>query len=130
MSYLKLKELTNFKVNNFVKKYWSYWNDAEKKFYRSDEYKDGYKPTYTFNVNNGDSLDVSRDQLGQMLIGCFEAKKTLSGSPFVVKTNGKTGLEIRYYINYDFKALTGGQTSSKKASTPQTTPTTPLKQEI
>jgi|TARA_R100001530_G_scaffold903_1_gene1566 hypothetical protein len=106
MSYLKLKEIKEFTVNNFEKKYWSFYDETKTgadAFLKSDDYVEGYSPKYTFNVNTGDMLDVSQAQLGQMLVGVFEAKKTLNGAKFLVKTNNKEGKEIRYYINYNWK---------------------------
>lgn len=117
--YKKLSELQNFTIKEFVKKYWSFWNNEEKKFYRSDDYKEGYTPKYTFTLATGETLDLSREQLGQVLLGCFEAKTTLKNSSFVVKTNGKTGMEIRYYINYDFKAPKTQESSNETSQSVQ-----------
>ena len=43
---------------------------------------------------------MSQGQLGQMLEGVFkDGVADVNGRYFSVKTNGKTGMDIRYYIN-------------------------------
>ena len=105
MPYKKLGELEGFTIVEFVKKYWSNWNEQTQKFERSDDYQQGFSPKYSFKIDGDDMLDLSQAQLGQALVGAFEAKKPITGCTFMVKTNGQTGKEIRYYINYDFKGL-------------------------
>ena len=97
-NYIKLKDIQEFTIKSFVKKYWGYWNDQEKKFYRADKWQEGYSPKWSFQIDKG-ILDISKDQLGQMLVGTFDWKKALIGTSFTVKTNGKQGMEIRYYLN-------------------------------
>jgi hypothetical protein len=108
MPYLKLGEIQGFTVTEFVKKYWSFYDKTKTgkdAFQKSDEYIQGYSPKYSFKVDGDDMLDLSQNQLGQALVGVFEAKKPLRGSSFLVKTNGQTGKEIRYFINYDYKGV-------------------------
>jgi hypothetical protein len=97
--YLKLKDLSSFTVKEFVKKYFGRWNEAEKKYERADTWQQGFRPTWTFKVNNDEFLDFSQDQLSQMLVACFDRRCDIYGSTFTVKTNGKSGMDIRYFIN-------------------------------
>lgn len=115
MPYLRLGNIDGFTVNSFQKKYWSRYNKETNQFEKSDEYKEGFDAKYTFKVNKDDLLDVSRAQLGQMLVGVFEAKSTLDGSKFTVKNNGQEGKEIRYFINYDWKGSSSTSEAPKDA---------------
>ena len=118
MGFLRLKDTKEFTVNSFSKKYWSFYDETKtgaEAFVKSDDYIKGYSAKYTFKVNKDDLLDVSQSQLGQMLVGVFEAQTNLMGSKFLVKTNGKEGKEIRYFINYDWNGVQSTSEATKDA---------------
>jgi hypothetical protein len=75
------------------------WDNEQRKMLTSDQWQEGYKKTYTLETDKG-ILDVGSGQLGNLLEAVFyngEAK--MIGTTYEVKSNGKTGMEIRYFFN-------------------------------
>lgn len=96
MSDLVDKQFTVAKVGPFK---WKAWDNANKKMLVSDKWEKGYSKKYAVETDKG-LLDVSGAQLGTMLEGVSDfGKADVNGRSFSVKSNGKTGIEIRYYIN-------------------------------
>ena len=99
--FTKLSELVD---NTFtVEKIWGYkfkmWDNESKKMLVSETYEKGYRKIYSVDTSEG-SLDLSASQLGQMLESVFKnGSSEITGRTFLVKSNGKTGMDIRYYIN-------------------------------
>ncbi len=99
--FTKLSELVD---NTFtVEKIYGYkfkqWDNESKKMLVSETYEKGYRKIYSVDTSEG-SLDLSASQLGQMLESVFKnGASELTGRTFLVKSNGKTGMDIRYYIN-------------------------------
>ena len=99
--FTKLSELVD---NTFtVEKIWGYkfkmWDNESKKMLVSETYEKGYRKIYSVDTSEG-SLDLSASQLGQMLESVFKnGASELTGRTFSVKSNGKTGMDIRYYLN-------------------------------
>ncbi len=99
--FTKLSELVD---NTFtVEKIWGYkfkmWDNESKKMLVSETYEKGYRKIYSVDTSEG-SLDLSASQLGQMLESVFKnGSSELTGRTFSVKSNGKTGMDIRYYLN-------------------------------
>jgi hypothetical protein len=75
------------------------WNDETKKFETSMSWIKGYSPKFTFDLVDGNKLEVSKDNLAQMLVSAYLEKKKMPELKYYVKTNGKTGKEVRYYFN-------------------------------
>lgn len=99
--YIKLKDLVNgqFTVEKVVGVKWVMWNDAEGKYERSDTPQKGYTKQYLVSTNKG-ALGVSQSQMAQMLEAASElGKADVVEKSFEVRSNGKDGKEIRYYIN-------------------------------
>jgi hypothetical protein len=98
--YKKLTETPVLKVNKFIKKFYQAWDQVNNKSLKSDVWQDGYKAKFLF---EGDDflIDLSQDNVNQMLGACLKPDGTSSvlEKSFEVKTNGKTGMEIRYYFN-------------------------------
>lgn len=95
----KLKDLSQFTVKSYVKKVWSKWDEANKKFIKSDVWMTGLSPKYEVETEGG-QLELSQDQMGQMLVATLSGgQANIVGRTFTVKTNGKEKLEIRYYLN-------------------------------
>ena len=125
--FLQLKQVNHFRLKSYDSKHWQKWDEATSKFLQSDSFVAGYSPKYVFRIeieNKEEKLiSFSREQLGQILIGAFEAKKPLLGLAYNVKTNNKKGKDIRYYINLD-----GGSRPNGFEAKPQTNnyPETPV----
>jgi len=65
----------------------------------SDTWQQGYTKKYRLELSDA-MIEVSAAQLGQMLEGVFkDGVSDIRGTTFHVKSNGKEGKEIRYYIN-------------------------------
>lgn len=99
--FTKLSELVDKTFT--VEKIWGYkfklWDNEAKKMLVSETYEKGYRKIYALDTSEG-SLDVSASQIGQMLEGFFRnGVSDLNGRTFAVKSNGKSGMDIRYYIN-------------------------------
>lgn len=98
MDFVKLKDVDNFTITKFVKKFWRMWNSQTNRYEMSDSWQQGYEKRYRFETNKG-LLDLSQNQLGQLLTNAFDWGMKLEGTTFSVKNNGKQGMEIRYYFN-------------------------------
>jgi len=103
IKYVKLSELKEFKYMGFVQTLWKMYDPAQKKMLTSQRYEQGYKLVHTIKTDKG-VLDLSDGQLGTLLAKVFNRKEKgsshLENAKFAVKTNGKTGLDIRYYFNF------------------------------
>lgn len=102
----KLKNIQGFTVNKVFGYKWKMWIDAEKRFVIEDRWFEGGKKRYNLGVTvNGVQgyLEVSQHQFASMLEAYSrEGQSNIIGESFTVKTNGKEGMEIRYYINADY----------------------------
>lgn len=101
MNFVKLSETTNFTIE----KVWGYkfkkWDEQNKKMLVSDSWMEGYSKRWDIDTDKG-KLDLSNQQFAQILTSCFDNKSQISsiaGKTFTVKTNGKSGMDIRYFIN-------------------------------
>ena len=99
--YIKLSSLvgSNFRVEEVGGYTWKMWSEESSTMLTSETYVEGYRKLYSVTTNKG-LLDMSSSQVGQMLEGVVKAGKAdLVGKTFAVKSNGKTGKEIRYWLN-------------------------------
>jgi len=65
----------------------------------SDIWKEGFRKLYSVQTEHG-MLDISQSQMGNMLEGVsHNGTSDVTGRTFAVKSNGKTGIEIRYFLN-------------------------------
>lgn len=112
-TWLKLSAIQQFTIIKFIKKQWQCWDDTNKKYLRSETYLQGYKPQYIFEAKEG-MLSLSQAQTASMLVSCFDGTSKPTGHTFSVKTNGETGMKIRYFINevIDFSHKTQDNTSA------------------
>ncbi len=99
MNYCYPKNTPRFTIKSYKGKQWKKWDTENKKMLSSETYQQGYRKMHSFILDNGDILELSNDQTGQMLVGCLEAGKALAGMTFEAKSNGKTGLDTRWFIN-------------------------------
>lgn len=104
--FTKLSELVD---NSFtINKVWGYqfkmFDPQTKKMLVSDKWEKGYRKIYSLDTNKG-SLDLSASQLGQILeLFHKNGSSDIVGATINVKSNGKTGMEIRYFFNPDYNA--------------------------
>lgn len=100
-TYTKLKDLVNesFTVEEGYGFNWKKWDSESNRFLLSDKYEKDYRKTYTLLTNRG-KLDLGSGQLGNLLEAVYsKGKADLVGQTFDVKSNGKQGMDIRYYFN-------------------------------
>ncbi len=96
MSALVDKNFTVQKVNGYKFKK---WDDVAKTMLVSDTYVAEHQKKWEIETDKG-KMDVSQSQLGTMLENVSkDGQSNIIGKSFHVKSNGKTGMEIRYYIN-------------------------------
>ncbi len=96
MSALVDKNFTVQKVNGYKFKK---WDDVAKTMLVSDTYVAEHQKKWEIETDKG-KMDVSQSQLGTMLESVSkDGQSNIIGKSFHVKSNGKTGMEIRYYIN-------------------------------
>jgi len=86
-----------------VERAWGYkfkkWSEESGSMLTSDTYQQGYQKRYSIDTDKG-NMEISSAQLGNMLEGVYkDGAADITGKTFHVKSNGKTGMEIRYYIN-------------------------------
>lgn len=99
--YVKLKDLVGneFTVEEVYGFNWKMWDNEIKKMLVSDTFEKGYRKIYGVKTDKG-TMDVSSNQLGNMYEGCgHKGESKIVGRTFTVKSNGKDGIDIRYYIN-------------------------------
>lgn len=103
--YTKLKDLVGdeFTVEKVWGFKWKMWLPAENRMHVADTYEDGHRKMWGVDTDKGE-LDVSDWQFGNMLASVFQGDSAeLVGKTFSVKSNGKEGKEIRYFINPVYK---------------------------
>lgn len=75
------------------------WNTEAKRMETSDTYQEGFRKMYTIDTNKG-RMDLGSGQLGSLLeIAYHKGESSLNGKTFTVKSNGKSGIDIRYFFN-------------------------------
>jgi hypothetical protein len=99
--YTKLSSLvggtfTITKMNGYK---WKMWDNVNKKMLVSDTWEKDYRKIYTAETDKG-ILDLSASQTGILLETVMRnGQADLNGRTFQVKSNGKTGMDIRYFFN-------------------------------
>lgn len=99
-SFLRLSQIKQFTIIQFKGKKFKKWDMESKKMLESATWQEGYRLMYKFEVNDG-ILELSKSQVGDMCASILnhEGSANLIGNTFNVRTNGKTGMEIRYFFN-------------------------------
>ena len=65
----------------------------------ADKYEQGYRKVYSIETDKG-YLDVGSGQLSALLEAVYRnGVADINNRSFKVKSNGKTGMDIRYYFN-------------------------------
>lgn len=99
--YTKLSALIDqdFTVESVMGFVFKKWDDGNKKMLTSDEWQEGYRKLWQVSTDRG-LLDLGDGQMGNLLVGVMHGGKAdIVGRTFHVKSNGKTGMDIRYYLN-------------------------------
>ena len=100
-TYVKLSDLVNetIKVEKVFPFKFKMWDNEQHKMLVSDTCQQGYRKIYTVDTDKG-RLDMSQSQIAQMLEGVTaDGRADINGRKFTIKSNSKTGMEIRYFIN-------------------------------
>lgn len=96
LSKLVDSEFTIERVHGFKYKA---WNPQESKMVINDEWFEGARKLYQVDTDKG-TLDLSEGQLGTIFAKSQQnGKSDVIGVTVGVKSNGKTGIDIRYYLN-------------------------------
>ncbi len=99
--YTKLSSLVNgtFTIQKFNGYKWKMWDNVEKKMLISDTWQKDYRKVYQVETDKG-LLDLSANQTGILLEAVVRnGIADLNNQTFQVKSNGKTGMDIRYFFN-------------------------------
>lgn len=101
LKFTKLSELVDdtFTVQKVHGYKFKFWDNDNKRMLVSDTYEKGYRKVYTIDTDKG-RLDLGTSQFANL----FEAVQkdgtaTINDRIFEVKSNGKSGMDIRYFIN-------------------------------
>lgn len=99
--YIKLGSLVGntFTVEKVGPTSFKMWNPQTNKMDVSDTWQQGFQKKYQVETDKG-KLELSSSQLSQLLEGVVQnGVADINGKSFSVKSNGKTGMEIRYFLN-------------------------------
>lgn len=90
------QEITIEKVEGYKFKKWDAQNN---KMLVSDNYEKDYRKLWQVVTDKG-QLDLGDGQMGNLLVGVMHAgQSNIIGATFHVKSNGKSGMDIRYFLN-------------------------------
>lgn len=99
-TYTKLSALvgSTFTVNQVAEFTFKKWDQTQSKMLVSPSWQEGYRKLYPVTTDKG-LMDLGSGQLGSLLEAVFYGGKAdLIGNTFKVKSNGKSGMDIRYYF--------------------------------
>lgn len=102
MSYTKLSDLIDqqFTVKEVMGFGFKKWDETQKTMLFSKDFLLGYRKVWGVETDKG-KLDLGSGQMGNLLEAvCFNGESKLIGKTFQVKSNGKSGQEVRYFLNY------------------------------
>lgn len=78
---------------------WKRWNDEAKRFETSEQYEEGFRKIYSIKTDKG-ILDLGSGQLSTLLEATYyKGVADINNKTFKVKSNGKSGMDIRYFFN-------------------------------
>ena len=96
LSALVDEQFTVLKVGEYTFKK---WDASTGKMMVSVSFEKGYRKIYPVTTDKG-LMDIGMGQLGTMLEAVsHEGKADLKDKTFMLKSNGKTGIDIRYFFN-------------------------------
>lgn len=102
-TYTSLKQLSSEEAEFTVSKVYSYqwkrWNPEIKRMEISEKWEKGFRKIYGVVTDKG-TLDLSANQIANMFESVSKnGEANIISRTFKVKSNGKEGMEIRYFIN-------------------------------
>lgn len=75
------------------------WDNESKRMLVSERYEQGFQKRYTLETDKG-ILDLGSGQLSSLLEAVYrDGIADINGRTFEVKSNGKSGMDIRYFFN-------------------------------
>ena len=101
IEYTKLTALVDqeFKVLKGKGYHFQHWDNEARQMKKEDKWFEGSEKKYTLETDKGE-LTVGTGQLGSLLQEVYkDGKADINGVTFHVKSNGKTGMDIRYFFN-------------------------------
>jgi hypothetical protein len=99
--FVKLSSLIDqsFTVEKVIGYCWKMWDPQNNQMLVSQEPAKGYRKLWQVITDRG-QLDLGTGQMGNLLEGVMHGGTAdIVGVTYEVKSNGKTGMEIRYYLN-------------------------------
>lgn len=99
--YTKLSEQVGqtIKIEKVFPPKFKAWDDMAHKYIESPVPAKGYQKKYNADTDKG-RIEFSSSQMAQMLESVADdGRADINGRTFDVKSNGKTGMEIRYFID-------------------------------
>ena len=107
--FVKLSDLVGdrFTIVKVGKFSYKKWDNDNRKMLVSDTWVNGYNKVYQVETDRG-YVDMSSAKVGEMLESVSKfGESSIVGRVFNVKSNGKTGMDIRYFINPERTDTTG-----------------------
>lgn len=101
ITYTKLSDLVNdeFTIEKAGGYNFKKWDEGTRRMLISESYQEGYRKVYTIDTDKG-RLDIGSGQLSALLEAVYtKGTADINGRTFKVKSNGKSGMDIRYYFN-------------------------------
>ena len=101
MDYIKLKDLVGkeMTITKVWAPRWKTWDDLNKKYITSEIPQKGFKKMYGVETDKG-KTELSSAQIAALLeVASEDGRSDLNGTTFSVKSNGKEGVEIRYFFD-------------------------------
>lgn len=103
MDFIKMSNLvgSQFVFKSILKGQFKKWDDENKTMLTRDTWDAGYRFVITVETDKG-QLDIGEGQLGTMLKAFFDkdtCTSNIKNGIVEVKSNGKTGQDIRYFFN-------------------------------
>lgn len=120
-TYTKLSNLVNDEFTVVEAGGWTFkrWNNEARRMEVSEQYQEGFRKMYTIKTDKG-TLDLGSGQLGNLLeIAYYKGTADINGKTFAVKSNGKTGMDIRYFFNLKREQKPDGEGFKKFQETRQ-----------
>jgi len=99
--FVKMSDLVNerFTVVKVGKFNYKKWDNENRKMLVSESWVQGYNKVYQVETDRG-LVDMSSAKLGEMLESVSKfGESSVVGRVYNVKSNGKSGMDIRYFIN-------------------------------
>jgi hypothetical protein len=89
----------NIKIERVLGYMWKKWDAQNNKMLTSLKFEPGYRKLWQVVTDKG-QLDLGSGQIGNLLEAVMHSGKSdIIGVTYNVKSNGKTGIDIRYFLN-------------------------------